>query len=193
MKKFMLLMIMLFAGVGLSAQNDFHKTAVQVLPSSQLTITGDTNINTFKCVFDTSFLEEQQDIHFRRGTEIVSFKGAVLTLETDGFDCGSKAINRDFRDLIKADRYPQIFLELKKIKIQNEKNALATVLITIAGKQKSYDVSVSLEKGEISRFKGQLHLNINDYELEPPKKLFGMIVVKDEIDINFDLKLKIKR
>ncbi len=40
---------------------------------------------------------------------------------------------------------------------------------------------------EISEFKGILKLDIKDFDLEPPKKLFGMIVVKDEIEINFDL------
>ena len=192
MKKLMLIMTLLLSDV-LNAQNVFDKTAVRVMPSSELTITGETNINSFKCIFDTSFLNDREEIRFSTGKDLIKFSGAVLTLETRGFDCGSKAINRDFRDLIKADKYPQLFLELSEVKLKSRTNGVAKICITIAGRQKVYDVPVEIINGELSRFIGQLSLNINDYGLEPPKKLFGMIVVKDEIDIIFDLKIKLHK
>ena len=56
---------------------------------------------------------------------------------------------------------------------------------------KIYDIPVEIQNHDkISTFKGTLELNINDFKLEPPTKLFGMIVVKDNIEINFDLKVK---
>lgn len=185
-----MLIMLLFAGGVLSAQNDFHTKTVVVLPSSELTIDGDTNISKFQCEFDTSYLEEENSFKYVSTPSEIIFKGAILTLETKGFDCGSRGINKDFHSLIKSDKYPQIFLQLAKVKLTAANKAMARVYITIAGIEKFYDIPVEIQNGNISTFKGTLELNINDFKLEPPKKLFGMIVVKDNIQINFDLKVK---
>lgn len=191
MKKLMLIVMLMFCGTITQAQDNFEKKTVQVLPTSSLTITGDTNINKFTCNFDTSYLKEPQLIHFSENNSEINFTGAVLTLVTKGFDCGSKAINKDFHALIKSDQHPEIFLEMNKVKLISPTKGVARVCITIAGKQKFYDLPVNIKKGKISEFKGKLELDIKDFDLEPPKKLFGIIVVKDDIQINFDLRVKI--
>jgi hypothetical protein len=33
-------------------------------------------------------------------------------------------------------------------------------------------------------------LNLSDFNLEPPKKMLGLVVVDDAIEINLDLKIK---
>ena len=191
MKKFMLTVILLMV-CSLNAQNTFHKKSVQVLPSSTLTITGDTNIKDFTCNFDVSYLNKPQVIMAQKAADLISFQNAVLALNTKGFDCGSRAINKDFHDLIKSDRYPKILLDMKKVKLTSEKKGVANVDITIAGITRSYQIPVEIKNGLVSEFKGIMQLNINDFNLEAPKKLFGMIVVKDDIQINFDLKIKIE-
>ena len=190
MKKVLITAMMLTFAGSLKAQDAFHTKQVQVLPSSELSITGDTNINSFECVFDTSYLKELQAVSYLLNQSTIDFQGAKLTLETRGFDCGSKPINRDFNELIKADKYPQIFLELNRVELISPTKGIASVYITIAGKQKLYDIPINIEKGEISHLQGKLELSINDFGLVPPKKLFGMIVVKDDIQISFNLKVK---
>ena len=182
--------MLLFCATFLHAQNDFHKKRVQVLPSSELTINGDTNINAFECTFNTKYLKESHNLFYSQTNSTINFTGAILVLDTDGFDCRSKAINKDFQDLIKSDEYPEINLELSQVKVVSPTKGIATVCITIAGKQKFYDVFINLENGEISHYQGVLELDINDFNLEPPKKLFGIIKVKDDIQINFDLRVK---
>lgn len=190
MKKVLIIAIMLFTGVLTHAQNGFHEKKVTVLPSSALSITGDTNINKFECVFNTTYLKEAQQVFYSRKDSIMTFTGAALTLNTQGFDCGNKGINQDFHDLIKSDEYPEILLEISKVKLRTKNFGVATICITMAGKQKFYDVPVNIKNGDIAQFQGELELNIKDFGLEPPKKLFGIIVVKDDIEISFDLKVK---
>lgn len=172
------------------AQNNYTPTKIEVLPSSELSITGDTNINTFECDFNTSYTQEAQNIFFSKDQTEIFFTGALLKLNTEGFDCGSKPINKDFHALIQSDEYPEILLEVNRVKIKSESKGVANVCITIAGHQKFYDVPVIIRNGTVINFEGKLSLNINDFNLEPPKKLFGMIQVKDDIQINFDLKIK---
>lgn len=172
------------------AQNDYTSTKIKVLPSSDLSITGDTNINKFECDFNSRYTQEAQNISFSKDQTEILFSGALLRLNTEGFDCGSRPINKDFHALIQSDEYPEILLEVNRVKIKSESKGVANVCITIAGIQKFYDVPVNIQKGAISNFEGKLSLNINDFNLEPPKKLFGIIQVKDDIQINFDLKIK---
>jgi hypothetical protein len=187
MKKFLPIVMLLLTGAFTSAQTPFQVKEVAVLPSSHLSITGDTNINKFECNFDTSYLKKAQKVYYSRKDSIMNFTGAILTLDTKGFDCGNKGINQDFNDLIKSDQYPEILLELNKVSLHSRTFGTATVCITMAGKEKFYNVPVNIKNGPTAHIQGELELNIKDFNLEPPKKLFGIIKVKDEIEISFDL------
>lgn len=182
--------MILLTGAFSFAQGSYQPTQIQVIPASELSITGDTNINTFECEFNASYTSEAQKIFYSQNKSQINFTGAILKLDTKGFDCGNKAINKDFNSLVKSDRHPEILLEVNRVKIDSKTSGIANVCITIAGRQKVYDVPVQIKNDEIAQFSGTLELNINDYGLEPPKKLFGMIQVKDEIEIKFNLKVK---
>lgn len=190
MKKIAFVLLVLFHGAMTTHAQDFQKIKATVLPSSDLTIIGDSNIAAFECEFDTSYLEGERVVTYTQSGNQMKFKGAILVLDNRGFDCGSKGINRDFHDLLRTKEHPKISLELNKVLLSSPGKGLATVCITIAGKQNFYEVPVSIKDGDVAQFQGNLHLDIRDFDLEPPKKLFGMIVVKDEIDIKFDLLVK---
>lgn len=59
----------------------------------------------------------------------------------------------------------------------------------IAGVEKEYLVPVIFNTNT-NNVKGQLKLNIKDFKLKSPKKLLGMVVVNDHVDINFNLFLQ---
>src|SRR5690606_35331820 len=174
----------------LLAQNGIEKRTVQILADSELTITGDTNINKFQCGFDTKRLERSKEISFTKQGNNLKFKNAVLVLNNEGFDCGNKAINKDFHSLLRTNEYPTISLEVTELVIQNDSQALAKVDITIAGKNKNYTLPVNIADTPVDCFTGTLKLDINDFGLKPPKKMFGLIVVKEDIEINFNLTIK---
>lgn len=190
MRTHLLFFLLLSISAFTFAQNDFRDRTIKILPESRLTITGDTNIKDFTCVFDTSCLDEQEEVRYTRSGSSLKFENTILRLESSGFDCGNKAINKDFHQLIKSSQYPEILLELKEVNIQRPDLALATVLISIAGKEKEYQLPVELSEPNAQAIKGALDLDIKDFDLSPPKKLFGLIVVKDDIKINFDLRIR---
>jgi hypothetical protein len=171
--------------IGCSAFS-FSQNSFQILPESQLTITGETNISEFLCAFNTSSISNIKNIKFEGNPEEIHFENAILKLDTQGFDCGNKGINKDFQTMIKSSEYPEIQLELRELLFKTPHQAIALLRISIAGKQKDYKVPVIIKEKPV-QYVGKLNLDINDFELTPPKKLFGLIVVKEEIQINFNL------
>lgn len=88
--------------------------------------------------------------------------------------------------MLKADDYPHIILNFKQVEL-TEAGQQATITINIAGQQNTYTIPVTWCKEEQQHLKGILNLNITDFELELPKKLFGLITIKDAIAIRFDI------
>lgn len=185
-----LFLILILSCFGISrAQNGSEKISLEILPDSKLNITGDTNIRDFECIYNPALLPSYNELKFRKNGNSILFDNALLKLSTRGFDCGSRGINKDFHSLLKTSEYPEIHLELKKLQIESPEKAIAEMLISIAGKKKHYSVPVELVEGAISGYKGNLVLNIRDFDLEMPRKMLGLIVIKDDIEISFNLKV----
>jgi hypothetical protein len=61
--------------------------------------------------------------------------------------------------------------------------------VKIAGVEKEYLVPVTYNQ-TTNNVKGHLKLNIKDFKLKSPKKLLGMVVVNENVEINFNLFLQ---
>ncbi len=182
-------LLIMFTTLGF-AQNGTINRTVNIMPNSKLTITGDTNISEFSCAFNSQMIPSTRKVTVKEENSELHFENAILKLDNTGFDCGSRGINKDFHALIKTEEYPEISLELKKLCINTPTDAIADLIISIAGKTKAYKLPVKIVDGKIPQYKGNLSLNINDFNLKPPKKIFGLIVVKEDIDINFNLNVE---
>ena len=167
-------------------------TSVLITSSSKLLINGKTNINNFKCEFNVLKLKNPIPVSFEKINDVIVFDNTALVLDNTCFDCGGKGINNDFQELLKSDLYPQTRIKLKEIckGINNKNDVLALLDISIAGVTKSYRIPVKLKDEEALLIEGVLNLDICDFNLEPPKKALGLIVVKDNIEINFQLAVK---
>lgn len=170
------------------AQNSHKSQVVGVLPTTKLYINGEANVKKFTCTFNANYLRRtKKEVRYMKNGNSITFENAILPLANEAFDCGNNAINRDFHLLLKTKEYPQITLELNKVILKNATNGEAYVTITIAGRKKGYSFPVSFPTATKDRFKGRLNLNIRDFNLQPPKKLMGLIVIKENIEISFDL------
>lgn len=191
MNRFVLYSLVFMLNLNGWSQNDFVSKTVKILSSSELSIKGDTNISEFGCEFNTFYLEECREVVYTRNGNNILFKNAVLSLKNNGFDCGNRGINKDFHSLLNTKEYPNITIELTGITLKKGEKASANVLITIAGKKKEYTFLIDIFSTPLNRFVGKLKLDINDFNLEPPKKMFGLIVIKEEIEIDFNLVAKL--
>ncbi|MBJ6368767.1 YceI family protein [Snuella sedimenti] len=169
-----------------------NTTLVVITHESSLFVKGSTNINSFTCYYNINQLVKPIPVFFEKKDGKIVFTKATLILDNVHFDCGHKGMNNDFQELLKSEMYPQIFLTLKGIKkgTLNKNIVQADLDLNIAGVTRSYTVPVKLDAGKSMNVEGILNLRISDFNLEPPKKFLGLVVVKDAIEINFQLQLK---
>ena len=170
------------------------KWAVQ--KTSTLRIQGATNLSSFGCDIvgynrpDTIDCSEEHAI-----SKLVTLKG-YLEIAISKFDCHNKMLTNDLRKTLKADAYPTFvirFLSLERAPlIQDNKDFLrGWVEIELGGTCRRFEVAYSFIKSGSSfiQLNGKRSFNFADFKLTPPKKLAGLVKVKDKFDVDFNLLL----
>ncbi|WP_081210628.1 YceI family protein [Salegentibacter sediminis] len=191
MKTYLLFFSLLISSLAGFAQPNVETREIEILPESSLSISGNTNISEFECDFNTiRFKEQSITVHFSSKGDILDFRNSILPLKNTNFDCGNRRINKDFRELLKTEKHPEILLKIQQIEMDDKQNAHVTLNFEIAGKNKNYRFPVRLTGDDQLCFEGNLALNIKDFDLEAPSKMFGLIVIEEEININFKLNIK---
>jgi hypothetical protein len=165
-----------------------NQTKVKITDKSEVSIKGKSNINSFECKYDSDFIENDLQISIVRNNNKILLEGAKIAIKSTGFDCAHKMITRDFKTILKAEEYPHIVINVKEVNTIKE-NITAKLNVKIAGIEKEYLVPV-IFNSNTNNVKGQLKLNIKDFKLKSSKKLLGMVVVNDNVDINFNLFLQ---
>jgi hypothetical protein len=187
-KNFILFVFIITACAFTNRDSDFKNTSVVITTESSLMVKGTTNVNTFSCIYDIDKFKNPIQVFYHLESDKMIFNKTALVLDSNAFDCGGKAINNDFKKILKADKYPQITLFLKEISLfENSKDLHASVNIQIAGITKPYKIPVKFKKNNHMLISGDLAISLTDYNLEAPKKLFGLISVDDKIEIKFQL------
>ncbi len=184
-------LILVFALITLAFTNKeavVKSTMVTIGEESALQVKGKTNVNTFTCHYDVNQFKNPIPVRYALQNGKMVFSETKLQLKTNNFDCGGKAINKDFREILKADQYPHINLYLKEIKnVKSNTNVEVLVDIEIAGVKKDYIIPVSFKNNNQFYIKGQVGVCLTDFYIETPKKFFGLISIENEIEIDFNL------
>lgn len=168
-----------------------RETKVRVEPQSEVVIAGTTNVNNFTCKYNLQELEVPIRLIYDEKSEHILFRNAELKLVNDCFDCGGKAINRDFQELLKTEKHPQVGLRLLYVDPPSVNQNMVSVglEIKIAGVTRKYQTLLHCEQTKDICVKGTLDLKLSDFELKAPKKMLGMIKVDDEIKVHVTLQM----
>lgn len=167
------------------------RASYTITNESSLVIKGNSNINSFTCTYDINNLKSPIPASYSIEDNKLYFEKTTLILDNIDFDCGGRGINNDFQKTLNTEEYPQIRLNLKKIEATgNPSEVQATIVINIAGHSQSYKIPLSIKRNNNLQVSGQLDIQLSDYNLTAPKKLFGMITIDDTIEIIFNLSIK---
>jgi hypothetical protein len=124
-----------------------------------------------------------------------SRRSANIVVPVKDFKCSNKTAFRDFLELLKANEYPNITIQIPASVISELENkesvTMNNVMIDIAGVSKRYDVIIKPDNNKSDYlFRGTIKVVLSDFNIEPPVKYFGMVKIKDEVVVNFGIGLK---
>jgi hypothetical protein len=163
---------------------------------SRLAISGESNVNDFKCEVDRYYRADNLLLYSSPGPHY-QFSDNQMVINLMEFDCGRKLITRDFRQTLNADKDPQMVISFLSLdRLPNESTNIEQIRgrlhITIAGVSKETQIQLSIN----NMGNGTIHLHGNhdfsftDFGIEPPSKALGLINVKNELEVTFDLILE---
>lgn len=199
-KHFVLLILLLFLGIftDLPGQPGERNRLLRwvVTKNSSITVKGESNVNKFQCVV-TRYLQPDtlQYLHENKLNKQL-FRGA-LSVDVVMFDCHNKYMTGDMRKTLKAEIFPRlqiVFLSLEHPmeQIHTNQSIPGLVEITLAGVTKQFRLQFQFqlhENGDLVLL-GERGFLFTDFGLVPPHKMAGMIRVKNEFKVQFNLLLK---
>jgi len=165
-----ILVILLFFTTFVNAQEHF------------IQINGKTNVNSFKCKNHQFYFEKEAHNFF-------SSKLPNIYLKYVEFDCGNKMMNRDFQKILQADNYPYLHINFLKFTQTESESYVAVIEVTMVQKTIKYVVDFKMANGHLV---GDKNVKFSDFNIVPPKKMGGLIVVKDDLDLVFNMHAKEK-
>lgn len=122
-----------------------------------------------------------------------SAKMRTIIVPVKDFRCDNKIAFRDFLTLLQAEKYPELTIEIPDRVLQQlsheDEVELKDVTINIAGVSKEYNIICTAENSpEGDRIlAGTIKIDLNDYDIRPPVKYFGMVKIRDEVIVKFGL------
>ncbi|MEQ9298368.1 MAG: hypothetical protein RIF33_07390 [Cyclobacteriaceae bacterium] len=167
--------------------------------SSQLEVRGNANITDFSCAFERHYASDTFDVYVELVDDIIYCSQVLIDFPVSLFDCGNPAMNKDFRKTLQHEEHPHISLSVDKIYFDgsgggdNYVEAVAELSIYLAGQANTYSIpfdNITFSDQLIS-FTGRQDVTFSSFDLIPPKALFGLVKVEDELDIFFDFDLSL--
>jgi len=156
--------------------------------------------NSKAVVIGTSTLHDwESDVEDISGMGTLEFDGSVLKgvsnmelkFKVESIESGKGKMNSITYETLKSESHPYIIYKVREIK--SIKGDLVTVTgnLTIAGETRQSEVmgKLVMENGSI-RITGKKTIDMTKFDIEPPKAMFGTIVVGKDIDLDFNILLQ---
>ena len=143
-------------------------------------IFGSTNVNQFKCINNSfKFLASNMSLD--------NSNLPTISLKVAEFDCRNSIMTNDFKKTLSAEKFPLMNIKfLSLTKTQN--NYIALIEVKIMNQSRKYNIEFDLQNN--NRLIGKERVKFSDFNITPPKRMGGMIVVKDDLDLTFSLAAK---
>ncbi|WP_132053635.1 YceI family protein [Pseudocnuella soli] len=161
-----------------------------------LKVDGSTNVNNFSCVI-ANYSRPDTIMVVKGGKPFVQLNGHIK-LDVQQFDCHNPVMTADLRKTLKSKEHPYLvirFVSINKYPENGTRQAFTKgmVHIELAGVSKQFEVAykvVAADRGVLNLI-GSQQVNFSDFNIAPPRKLGGMIKTNNELNVVFDLKIKV--
>lgn len=171
---------------------DIREVGMMVLPQGHISIRVNTNVNHFFCSLEGQEFQNNLPVKIREKGDSLLFEDFHLPLKVIAFDCGPRLRTKEFRTLLEHEKHPWIKLSILELHIDSQhQRKQALISIGIHGKKITRRVHLDWTGDHhLDNIKGECDLLLSDFDIAPPVKAMGLIKVRNEIRISFDLQLR---
>lgn len=165
-------------------------------PESKLWVEGGSSLKSWSC--KAGIVTAEIDGGPNAVAKVVAAEKGVrsvkVTVPADKMDCGNGTMNDHMKKALKVSEIPTIEFKLSSYDIANSPEGVAGTLngtLTLGGVTKPVAIPATAksESGAL-RVGGSYELDMTQYDIKPPKLMFGRIKVRDVVTVKFDLLLK---
>lgn len=173
-------------------------------PNSRIWIHGEATTHDFSCVVTevkgSAQIAATQDTVHQVTTESQNEEGRQNTVEVQvpvrAFDCGNSRMTKDLQEALKMKEHPEIQFELVHATMGAPSDTSgqwrrvdALGPLTIAGTKRLTRLHAAARALDDERFRlrGCVPIRMTYFGIDPPTKAFGLIKVKNRVEVKFDL------
>lgn len=190
-KEIWLKAISFFTLLLLTSQITFSQEYNLVNNESSLSVSGTSSLHdwTIEANEQSGMLVFQ---NFKKG-EITK---CSLAVDVEGLESGKRAMDKNTYKALKYDSHKTIKFDLVEVLETLEQSDKSFLIKTkgdliIAGVKKQITLNFTLiSEGEQAVLKGEKKIKMTDFDIDPPKALFGTVTTGNDITISFNTKFK---
>lgn len=166
-------------------------------PDSRFWIRGDATVRNFTCVATgikgSARLPGVEDSISAEGS---SETKVVVQVPIKSIDCGNSQMTSDLQETLKMEEHPEIRFELVHGTMGGRTDTSAQWRridalgpLTVAGTKRLTRLNAAAQAldDEHFRLRGCLPIRMTYFGIEPPTKAFGLIKVKNRVEVHYDL------
>lgn len=169
-----------------------------VLKAAELSINGETNVNSFSCTLRKSHINDTLASNLSSEKELKPFEGLEISFQVEDFACGMEMITEDFRECLKAKSHPQVIVKIEEIEppdgcdenYSGPVKAKIRLYIATAEREQIIDQASIHQISQKTIFTGSYDVLMTSFNLEPPSRLFGSVQTNDQIEVQFSIQLE---
>jgi hypothetical protein len=182
-----LLIILLIWITPAAAGNMYHCN----LTLSSFIIKGKSPVHQFKLVYNQNPEASQQTVRTLLCDDGESH--SAIRIPVDRIQGDNVMLTNDFREMVHMDHFPEIILDFDKEQLMSLASGQVQRIafyLTIEQKKRLISAFVSGiydKKRNAFHLFGSFLLDLKQFELEIPSKFFGLLKIKDHVDIEFTL------
>ncbi len=175
-----------------------ERQVYEIRPHSQIVFKGSSNINQF--TFRSSDISGKGTVdtlaaHLKSvNTSMDKAVNVAFQVNVKTFDSGNSRMNRDMYNALKAEKYATIKFKLDSLQFERflsptEAEFAVQGLLHVAGVENSISLTVTVTKlsDNLYHLQGSKQIRMTDYEIKPPKVLFGLVQARDKLTVEFDI------
>ncbi len=171
--------IMLILSFPSIAQKTYKMTAEQ-----ELKVEGTSTLHDWEMV--SSKAEGNGSITIEDG-KIVSISSLKITLPVNSLKSGKSAMDKNAYKALNANEHQQIRLDLTKMESASDNLVRATCQLSISGTTNMVTIEADYNvTDDTISFLGSFPITFTQFQLDPPKAMFGTIKTGDELQVSFE-------